>query len=264
MDRWAGKVALVTGASVGIGAQITKALAKSGMKVIAIARRLEKLEELATNINSECNGKVYPMKCDVRQEEEILQVFKRAEEELGGVDVLINNAGVISVEPIIDGSTETYRKILDVNVLAVAICSRQLVQSVKKRKASGHIININSIAGHYAETIHSPVNVYCASKYAVTGMTASLRNEIVNAKLDIKVTSISPGMVKTDMVKEVVASLGKDIRDAFVDVPILHDVDIADAVIYCLSMPLRVQICEIIIKPHEALATKNPRPYAKN
>ncbi|XP_029161320.1 farnesol dehydrogenase-like [Nylanderia fulva] len=264
MDHWAGKVALVTGASVGIGAQITKALAKSGMKVIAIARRLEKLEELATNINRECNGKVYPMKCDVRQEEEILQVFQRAEKELGGVDVLINNAGVASPETIIEGSTETYRKILDVNVLALAICSRQLVQSVKKRKASGHIININSVAGHYAESINMPISVYCASKYAVTGMTASLRNEIVNAKLDIKVTSISPGMVKTDMVTDILSNMDKEARKSFADLPVLHDVDIADAVIYCLSMPLRVQICEVIIMPHEALATKNPRPYARS
>lgn len=263
MDHWAGKVALVTGASVGIGAQIAKALAKNGMKVIAVARRLEKLEELAASIKREGKGEIYPMKCDVRQEEEILRVFKRAEEELGGVDVLINNAGVVSLEPIIEGSTETYRKILDVNVLALAICSRLLVQSVKKRKASGHIININSVAGHYAETINMPISIYCASKYAVTGMTASLRSEVTNAKLDIKVTSISPGMVKTDMIMDVLSTLDKEVRDAYADVPILEDIDIADAVIYCLSMPKRVQICEVIIMPHEALAANNPRPYAK-
>ncbi|CAL1683225.1 unnamed protein product [Lasius platythorax] len=263
MDRWVGKVALVTGASVGIGAQITKSLAKSGMKVIAIARRLEKLEELAASIKRECNGEIYPMKCDVRQEEEILEVFKRAEEKLGGVDVLINNAGVLSPEPIIEGSTETYRKILDVNVLAVAICSRQLVQSIKKRKATGHIININSIAGHNAEVINMAVSIYSASKYAVTGMSASLRNEIINAKLDIKVTSISPGMVKTDMLMNTVATLDKEIRDHFDNIPVLLDNDVADAVIYSLSMPPRVQICEVIIMPHEATAAKNPRPYAK-
>lgn len=267
MDRWVGKVALVTGASVGIGAQVTKVLAKSGMKVIAVARRLEKLEELAASIKHEFNGKVYPMKCDVRQEEEILNVFKRAEEELGGVDVLINNAGVVVSEPIIEGSTESYRKILDVNVIAMAICSREMVQSIKKRKATGHIININSVAGHYADSIKLPVNLYCASKYAVTGMTASLRNEIVNARLDIKVTSISPGMVKTDMLMDALANLGDKIEglsDNFEGVPMLEDNDIADAVTYSLSMPQRVQICEVIIMPHEAIAAaKNPRPYAK-
>lgn len=101
MDQWAGKVALVTGASSGIGAEIAKALAKDGMKVIAVARRLENLKELAASIKREFNVEVYPMKCDVQQEEEILKVFKWAEEELGGVDVLINNAGVVVNKPII-------------------------------------------------------------------------------------------------------------------------------------------------------------------
>ncbi|XP_072758687.1 farnesol dehydrogenase-like isoform X2 [Anoplolepis gracilipes] len=212
MYRWAGKVALVTGASVGIGAQITTELAKNGMKVVAVARRLEKLKELAANIN--------------------------------------------------EGSTETYRKILDVNVLAMAIGSRELVQSVKKRKASGHIININSIAGHFAESIRMPVSVYCASKYAVTGMTLSLRNEIVAAKLDIKITSISPGMVKTAMVTDVFNQMGMD--TTFEGIPVLEDTDIAEAVIYTLSVPKRVQICEMVVMPHEALATKDPRPYGTN
>lgn len=101
MDRWAGKVALVTGASVGIGAEIAKVLAEKGMKVIAIARRLEKLKELAACIKSELKTDIYPMACDVRKEEDILRVFNWANDKLGGVDVLINNAGVLFNEPII-------------------------------------------------------------------------------------------------------------------------------------------------------------------
>lgn len=101
MDRWTGKVALVTGASVGIGAQITRELAKNGMKVIAIARRLDKLQELAADIKREHKVDVYPLACDVRKEEDILNVFKWTEMKLGGVDVLINNAGALASEPII-------------------------------------------------------------------------------------------------------------------------------------------------------------------
>ncbi|KAL6417943.1 hypothetical protein ACFW04_008588 [Cataglyphis niger] len=243
MDRWEGKVALVTGASSGIGTQIVKALAKNGMKVIAIARRLGKLEELAASIKSEFNGKAYPMACDVRQEEEILKVFKWAEEELGGVDVMINNAGVIVTEPIIEGSTENYRKILDVNVLAMAICSRELVQSVKKRNVSGHIININSVAGHYAEIIAMPISLYSCSKYAVTAMSTNLRNEITRAKLDVKVTSISPGIVDTEMLRNAVTDLG--VNKNFEEVLMLKDTDIADAVIYSLNVPHYVQINDI-------------------
>ncbi|KAL6256801.1 hypothetical protein P5V15_011740 [Pogonomyrmex californicus] len=188
MDRWVGKVTLVTGASSGIGVEIARVLAKNGMKVIVAARRLEKLEELAASIKREFNAEIYPMQCDVRQEEDILKIFKWAEEKLDGIDVMINNAGVVSPESIIAGSTETYRQIMDVNVIATAICSRELVQSVKKRKTAGHIININSIAGHNAEIITSPVSLYCASKYAITGMAASLRNEIKIENLNVKVT----------------------------------------------------------------------------
>lgn len=101
MEQWSGKVALVTGASAGIGAQISRMLAKSGLKVIPIARRLDKLEELAASIKSEFKAEVYPMSCDVQKEEDILKVFKWAEAKFGGIDVLINNAGVLGANPII-------------------------------------------------------------------------------------------------------------------------------------------------------------------
>ncbi|XP_012539005.1 farnesol dehydrogenase [Monomorium pharaonis] len=239
MDRWVGKVAMITGASSGIGVQITRALAKNGMKVIAVARRLEKLEELARNIKLEFKTEVCTLQCDVRREEDILKVFKWAEEKLGGIDVMINNAGVISPEEIIEGSTETYRKIMDVNVIATAICSRELVQSIKKRKASGYIINISSIAGHNVEIITEPVSLYCASKFAVTAMAASLRNELINTNLDVKVTNVSPGAVRTPMLTEVYG-LSNAISSGLL--PVLESEDIADAVVYVLNTPSHVQV----------------------
>lgn len=96
-----GKVALITGASSGIGAQIARALAKNKMKVIAAARRLEEMEKLAKSIKDEFNAEVYTIQCDVRKEENILKVFQWAEKKFGGIDVMINNAGVLSNEPII-------------------------------------------------------------------------------------------------------------------------------------------------------------------
>ncbi|XP_032685981.1 farnesol dehydrogenase-like [Odontomachus brunneus] len=245
MDRWAGKVALVTGASVGIGAQISKALAEKGMKVIAVARRLDKLEELAASIKREFKTDIYTMVCDVRKEEDILKVFKWANDKLGGVDVLINNAGVLKNEPIIDGSTENYRMIMDVNVIAIAICSREFVRSIKKRKTCGHIVNINSLAGHFAESILLPLSVYCASKYAVTGMSHSLRNEIANEQLKIKVTSLSPGAVDTDMLRD-----NSGLTSSMMEkMGVLRDKDIADGVIYVLSAPPNVVISELTICP---------------
>lgn len=252
MNRWVGKIAMITGASAGIGMQITRELAKNGMKVIAVARRLEKLNRLAESIKLELKAEIYTMQCDVRQEEDILKVFKWAEEKLGGIDVMINNAGVLSFESIIEGSTETYHEIMDVNVIASAICSRELVQSVKRRKASGQIININSVAGHNAEAFTMPVSVYCASKFAITGMAASLRNEVKNANLDVKVTNISPSGVRTPMLTESVLSdaISKDLW------PVLETEDVAEAVIYVLSSPSYVQVSELILtRIHDTVFT---------
>ncbi|RLU14870.1 hypothetical protein DMN91_012757 [Ooceraea biroi] len=187
-----GKVALVTGASVGIGAAIARELAKNGMKVIAVARRLEKLQELVANIKGEYKADIYPMQCDVQKEEDILKVFEWAHKKLGGVDVLFNNAGVVYPEPIIEGKTANYHHIMNVNVIAATICSRELVQSSKRRKTPAHIINISSITGHHAELINLPMSVYPASKYALTGMAATLRNELTSSNLDVKVTVINP------------------------------------------------------------------------
>ena len=100
MDRWTGKVAVVTGASVGIGAEIAEALVRSGIKVVGVGRRVQKIRDLATKLKSQ-KGALYPMECDVRKEEDILKVFRWTEEELGGVDILINNAGILVAEPII-------------------------------------------------------------------------------------------------------------------------------------------------------------------
>jgi len=101
MDRWEGKVVLVTGASRGIGAEIARQLAKNGMKVIAAARTLDKLQELAAGVKREFNVDIYPMRCDVKEEKDILKIFKWADEKLDGIDVLINNVAVLHNETII-------------------------------------------------------------------------------------------------------------------------------------------------------------------
>ncbi|XP_043266675.1 farnesol dehydrogenase-like [Venturia canescens] len=243
MDRWLGKVAIVTGASAGIGAEITEALVKSGVKVVGVARRVEKIRDLATQLKGQ-KGSLYPMRCDMGKEEDILKVFQWTEKEFGGVDILINNAGVSIPENILDGSTKNYRKIMDINVIAVAICAREAVKSMKKRNILGHIINLVSTAGHNAEMINFPVSIYCASKYAVIGMSHSLRNELATAKLRIKVTCISPGAVETDMIAG--AAIPKEVLDRD---PMLAVKDITNAVIYALSTPPNVQVKELIITP---------------
>ncbi|XP_026830693.1 farnesol dehydrogenase-like isoform X2 [Ooceraea biroi] len=246
MDHWEGKVALVTGASVGIGASIARELAKNGMKVIAVARRLEKLQELAANIKDEYKTDIYPMQCDVQKEEDILKVFEWAHEKLGGVDVLVNNAGVVHLETIIEGKTANYHHIMNVNVIAAAICSRELVQSAKRRKTPAHIVNISSMAGHCPELITYPISVYAASKSALNSMAATLRNELINSKLDVKVTNIILGTVETDMTAHYASYIEEN------NICVLLAKDVADTVVCVLSTPHRVQIHEMIVVPHKA------------
>ncbi|CAK9805443.1 Farnesol dehydrogenase [Anthophora plagiata] len=245
MDRWNGKVAIVTGASSGIGAATSKALARHGVKVVGLARRLEKLKELQVEIGK---NKFYPIECDVTKEQDIVKAFNWVEKELGGVDILVNNAGLAIDTPIIDAETaEDYHKVVDTNLIAPAICSREFSRSIKKRNAIGHIININSIGGLYAESLHIPLGMYCPSKYGLRALGTELRHEIILRKLKIKITNISPGAVLTDMLKGVARS------EIPADVPMLKDHDIADAVMYALGTPTTVEIPEITVMPHNEI-----------
>ncbi|KAG8277880.1 Dehydrogenase/reductase SDR member 11 [Homalodisca vitripennis] len=145
MDQWKGKVAIVTGASAGIGAAIAQALVHHGMVVVGLARRQDKMEELAAQLTQANEpGKFHPVKCDLKQEEEILAAFDWVEKELGGADVLVNNAGTSDLNTIQGGVTEQWRNMFHLNLLAVCICTREYLKSMDKRKnQQGHIFVIN-------------------------------------------------------------------------------------------------------------------------
>ncbi|EDS43376.1 3-oxoacyl-[acyl-carrier-protein] reductase 1 [Culex quinquefasciatus] len=242
MDRWAGKVAVVTGASSGIGAAIVKSLANAGMVVVGLARRVERVEALRNGLKDQAIRKrLHAVKCDVSKEEDILRAFRWIEEKLGGVDVLVNNAGVLrDVKLVAPGNTGDLREVIDTNVMGLILCSREAFQSMKKRSVDGHIVHINSVVGHYIPNL--PVlSIYPASKYAVTALTETMRREFLAEGTKIKVTSISPGVVKTDMVPN---EMQKD-----QDLPMLEAEDVAAAVVYAVGTPPRVQIHELTIRP---------------
>ncbi|XP_062558600.1 farnesol dehydrogenase-like [Armigeres subalbatus] len=240
MERWSGKVAIVTGASSGIGAATAKDLVKAGMVVVGLARRVDRVEALKTDLPASAADRLHAVKCDVSKEEDILQVFKWVEEKFGGVDVLINNAGIVRQTDLIDAdNTKMLREVLDTNVLGLVLCSREAYQSMKKRSVDGHIVHINSVLGH--TVLNFPhLNVYPASKHAVTAITETMRNELRTAGTKIKITSISPGVVRTEIVPESFIEQGH---------PMLESEDISEAVLYVLGTPPRVQIHEVIIKP---------------
>lgn len=242
MHRWRGKVAIVTGASAGIGAAIARVLPSHDIKVVGLARNIEKLEKLADELGRD---KFFPIKCDVTKEEDILKACKWVENELGGADILINNAGIIRFNALIDQKTEDYRSVLDTNLLAPAIFSREIISSIKKRNAQGHIINISSISESHLDAIFVPLGMYGASKSGLCTLGTELRNEIIVKELNIKVTNIAPGTVVTDMITNVLGKIN-------INMPkfILLPEDIADAVIYTLGTPIRIEIPQITLIPH--------------
>jgi len=238
MDRFVGKVAVITGASAGIGVAIVEELVKSGLIVAGLARRVERVEELAKQLKGE-KGKLYAFKCDMTKEEEIVSAFKEITSKLGNISILVNNAGMMKISDLIQGDTEIWKQTLDTNVLGLCIATREAVQNMKAHGTKGHIIHMNSIAGHRVADFPG-VNVYGASKYAVTALAETLRLDINREKLNIKVTSISPGYVKTDF--QAAAGIGE------LPFPPLFASDLSDAVLYVLSTPPHVNINEIILQ----------------
>nr|XP_029716826.1 farnesol dehydrogenase-like [Aedes albopictus] len=245
MERWQGKVAIVTGASSGIGAATVKELVKAGMITVGLARRLEQVEALKASLPTDAAARLHAFKCDVSKEDDIVEAFKFVEDNFGGVDVLVNNAGVYQKVDLLEaGNTATLRQSLDVNILGLTLCSREAFQSMQKRGVAGHIIHINSIEGHKVQN-YPGANLYPASKFAVTAITETMRNELRNAGTKTKVTSISPGFVKTPMVDLCDEYAGFDTTM----MPMLQPEDIAHGILYALGTPPHVQVHELTIKP---------------
>ncbi|KAB7499674.1 Dehydrogenase/reductase SDR family member 11 [Armadillidium nasatum] len=149
MERWNGRVALVTGASVGIGAAICKVLVGAGMKVVGAARGVEKIQELSNSLKKE-KGSLTAVKCDLTKEEDIRHLFKEIKAKFGGVDVCINNAGFtynnksIGTKDRTKGTPTEWKNMMDVNVIAVCLCSKLAIQSMRERGVDdGHIVNVS-------------------------------------------------------------------------------------------------------------------------
>lgn len=193
MEKWQGKLAVVTGASAGIGAAIVKDLANAGINVIGLARRAEKIQEIIKSIG-ETSGKVYAYKCDVSDQDSVKATFQWIEEKFGHMHILINNAGIATNTKILDQGDDVARKINEVintNVTGLVQCTREAFRLIKKSEDYGFIININSVLGHYIPFMQLSLNIYPPTKYAVTAVTEVLRQELINLKNDKIRVSVS-------------------------------------------------------------------------
>lgn len=197
MDRWLNKAAVVTGASSGMGAACVIDFAKAGMNVVPLARREDRLNELKNSLPDELKNKIYPIKCDVSNEADVVRAFKWVDDNLGGVHVLVNSAGIFRCSNLTQvDNTSDIKAVLETNVVGVMYCIREAFQQMSARKVDGHIIIVNSVLGHC--TPYRPgqsSNIYSASKHAITAMTETYRQEFSNAGTNIKVTVSIPVLI---------------------------------------------------------------------
>lgn len=176
MEKWIGKTAVVTGASAGIGAAIVKDLANAGVNVVALARRVEKLEELKKSLKN-APGKVMTFSCDVSDIKSVVAAFAFVEKTFGGTDILVNNAGIVKFMKIFEdspGITDKLSEVVQTNLMGTVWCAREAFKSMTKRNVYGHIVNMNSVVGHSIPFTGADIpayNIYPATKYAVTACT---------------------------------------------------------------------------------------------
>ncbi|XP_070501563.1 farnesol dehydrogenase-like [Chironomus tepperi] len=252
MEKWSGKTAIVTGASAGIGDAIVRDLVKYGINVVALARRMERLETLRDQLKDEA-GKVIPIKCDVSDKASIDAAFEEIEKEVGTVQILVNNAGIALMHGIFgdddDKTDEIISSTINTNFLGLVRMCRKAYQLMKKSDDYGIIINIGSVAGHCA-SFEYIINVYPGTKFAVRAVTESMRQELNKLKdTKIRVCEISPGGVDTEIGGD---SMNTPEIRALIEsgvFPMLKGSDISQTVLFMLMTPYEVNITEMIVKP---------------
>ena len=237
------KIALITGATAGIGEACARLFAEQQYDLILLARRNERLDSLAEELSTEFGVKVKTLVIDVRQKEAV-QKLEKLPEEWKKVDVLINNAGLSrGLDPINAGDTDDWDVMIDTNVKGLLYVTK-IVSNWMIKYRSGHIINIGSIAG---KETYINGNVYCATKYAVDSLNQAMRIDLLPHK--IKVTGIHPGAVETEF-SEVRfkgdKERAKKVYDGFEP---LHAQDIAETIWFAVSRPAHVNINDMIVLP---------------
>jgi len=238
-----GKVAFVTGASSGIGEATARALSDAGAKVALVARRKDRIDALAEKLNS-AGGTAIAIAADIADEETANAAVRRAGEELGGLDFLINNAGVMLLGPVAGADTEHWRRMIDVNLLGLLYCTHAALP-IMGEAGSGHVVNVSSVAGRIASLGSA---VYNMTKWGVVGFSEGLRQEVLHA--NVRVTIIEPGFVETElqghnehpMVVEEIEKMRERIEP-------LQSEDIANAVLYAVTQPQHVSINEVLVRP---------------
>lgn len=250
MERWTNKIAVVTGAGSGIGEAIARELCAKNVVVVGVDLLKDRLDKLSEVIAQEYSTATFvPIVCDLTKEAEIQAAFDQIIKSQGGVDILINCAGLITKYAILEeGSDASLNTIMQTNVMAVVSCIKKAYRSMADRDTDGYIINLCSVAGHC--TPNTPIGskpfaaLYGPSKSAISHMTKVLVRELVYyQKPKIRISNVSPGVVQTD-----IFNAANVTASGFETLARLQPVDIANTVLFILSTPSHVQVRDLIVE----------------
>jgi NADP-dependent 3-hydroxy acid dehydrogenase YdfG len=251
--RLAGTVALVTGASSGIGEATARLLAECGATVAAVARRADRLASLTAQIEA-AGGRALAIEADVAEREKAEGAVERTVAELGRLDIVVNSAGVMLVGPIIDSPVEEWERMIGVNLLGLLYVSKAALPHLLEAaggepRGVADIVNISSVAGRVAR---SGSGVYNATKHGVGAFSESLRQEVTGRH--VRVSLIEPGAVATELVTHIRPEVLKAMSGPFSEIERLQAPDIADAIAYVVTRPRHIAVNELLVRPTEQTA----------
>ncbi len=237
------RIALVTGASSGIGAATARELARLGATVVATARRRDRLEELTAQIAA-AGGNARARAADFTVESEVRDVVASVEAEFGRLDVLVNNAGVMYLEPIETASMTRWRQMFELNVLAMMTATQAALPGMRARR-DGHIVNVSSTAGRMS---NPGSGGYSATKFGVGAFSEALRREV--HKDNVRVSVIEPGIVATELREHIAHEETQKTLNAWASsMRQLQSEDVARIIAFCVGQPAHVNINEVLVRP---------------
>ena len=250
MTRLTGTVALVTGASSGIGAATAVALAAEGAAVSLVARRKDRLDDLASRIQSD-GGTAIVLEADVTDEQHANRVVQHTISELGHLDTLINNAGVMLLGPIVDTPVTEWQRMIELNVLGLMYCAHAALPHLLAAAEDGprqvaDMVNVSSVAGRVARNGNG---VYSLTKHGIGAFSEALRQEVT--RRHVRVSLIEPGATSTELITHNRAEVIEGLQSQFKSAEPMQASDIADAIAYIVTRPRHVAVSEILIRPTE-------------
>ena len=236
-DQNTGRVAVITGASSGIGEATARALAADGHQVALLARRADRIQALADELG---NGAI-AIEADVTDRDSIVAAAERVQQELGGADILVNNAGVMLTAPFTSDQREEHRRMVETNLLG-AMTATEVFLDQLRANGGGDLVNISSVAGRVAPAGFA---AYAATKWGINGWSEALRVEL---QPDIRVMVIEPGAIATELSDHITHADSKRAAKEYLDMA-LPPHDIADVIAFAVSRPQRVTLNEILVRP---------------